>query len=270
MLARAPALDRHLDDYMLTGGVPRAVSEYRNSKAVSGSTYADHLGAIQKDFGAFCRKEGALRQMAERLSGAAGMATSWGSLRKGTDVGTGQTASQYIDVLEDMFVVSVLYQYDPARKKAVYQKWKKIQFLDPFYFSVLNGWISGGPPFEAWRGFVEQPHSRCRLAEGVVASHMIRLAFSRSRKKRTFASSEHVCFWRGRGSEVDLVYNDGAGIEVPIEVKFQSGINNRDLDGLINFKRAARVNRALMVTRDRLSEHRECAMIPASMFLLMV
>lgn len=270
ILARAPALDRHLEDYMLTGGVPKAISEYRESKAVAESTYADHLGAIREDFGAFCRREGALRQVAERLCGAAGMTTSWGSLRKGTDVRTEYTASRYVGALEDMFVVSVLYQYDLARKGAIGRKKKKIHFQDPFYFSVLNGWISGTPSFEAWRGFVEQPHNQGRLVEGIVANHLIRLAFLRSRKKRTFVGSNHVHYWRNGGSEVDLVYNDGAGVELPVDVKFQPGINNRDLDGLINFKRAARGRSALMVTQGDLSEHRECTMIPASMFLLMV
>lgn len=117
---------------------------------------------------------------------------------------------------------------------------------------------------------MEQPHNQGRLVEGIVANHLIRLAFLRSRKKRTFVGSNHVHYWRNGGSEVDLVYNDGAGVELPVDVKFQPGINNRDLDGLINFKRAARGRSALMVTQGDLSEHRECTMIPASMFLLMV
>ena len=268
--ARLPSLNRHLEDYMLTGGVPKAVSKYMESKTVAESTYADHLDAIQGDFGAFHRNEGALRQLAERLVRAAGMTTSWGSLKKDTDVGTEHTVSQYVGTLSEMFVVSVLYQYDPVRKKAIYRKEKKIHFQDPFYFGVINGWISGTPSFEACREFVGQPHNQGRLVEGVVANHLIRLAFLRSRKKRAFAVPSHVCYWRDGGFEVDLVYNGGDGVEVPIEVKFQHSINNRDLDGLINFKKATRGRNALMITRDDMSVHRECVMVPASMFLLLV
>ena len=166
--------------------------------------------------------------------------------------------------------MSVLYQYDPVRKKAIYRKEKKIRFQDPFYFGVINGWISGTPSFEACREFVGQPHNQGRLVEGVVANHLIRLAFLRSRKKRAFAVPSHVCYWRGGGFEADLVYNGGDGVEVPIEVKFQHSINNRDLDGLINFKKATRGRNALMITRDGMSVHRECVMVPASMFLLPV
>ena len=231
------------------------------------STHADHPDAIQGDFSAFRRGEGALRQLAERPVRAAGTTTSWGSLKKDTDVGTERTVSQYAGTPEEMFVVSVLHQRDPVRKKAIYRKEKKIRFQDPFYFGVLNGWISGAPSFDACREFVGQPQNQGGLVEGVVANHLIRLAFPRSRRRRTFAVPGHACYWRDGGFEADLAYNGGAGVEVPIEVKFQHGINSRDLDGLINSKKAARGRNALMITRDGMSVQRECVMIPASMFL---
>lgn len=69
---------------------------------------------------------------------------------------------------------------------------------------------------------------------------------------------------------MDLIYNDGLGTEIPIEVKFQKRITKRDLDGIINFKKRTNTDSALLLTKDRLSVEKECVMIPVSMLLLLI
>jgi len=268
--AYLPELNRCLQDYMLTGGIPKAVNQYTDAKTIGEGTYTDHLNAILGDLGALGRSGSTLRQLAAGIVKSIGQTSSWHSLKKETDVATENTVSQYVATLEDMFVVSVLYQYDSEKKKAIYRKEKKIHFQDPFYFNVLNSWVSGAESFDASRQFVERAENQGKMVEGIVANHMIRLAFMRSPKQQTFDYSSHVYYWKyGRG-EVDLIYNDGRGAEIPIEVKFQNRAGARDLDGIINFKRHTHAAGALLLTRDILSAERECAMVPASMFLLAI
>ena len=104
----------------------------------------------------------------------------------------------------------------------------------------------------------------------MVANHLIRLAFNISSKKQNFEYSDILFYWKyGNDREVDFVYNDGAGTEVPIEVKFQNRISSRDLDGLINFKRDTRQRNAILLSKDRLSLENEYVSIPVSLFLLL-
>jgi len=125
--------------------------------------------------------------------------------------------------------MSVLYQHNYEKKKAIYRKAKKIHFQDPFYFGVMNGWISNTASFDTARRFLADAGNLGRLVEGIVANHLIRMAFMRSPKKQTFDYSGHVYYWQYDGGEVDLIYDDGRGIKIPVEVKFQSQINKRDL-----------------------------------------
>lgn len=107
------------------------------------------------------------------------------------------------------------------------------------------------------------------MVEGIVAGHLIRMAFRRSPKKPWFLHTNYLACWRrGPGREVDFVYNDGR-VEVPIEVKPRGRLNKRDLDGIISFKKAARAENGLVLTRDSLSAERECLMVPAALFLML-
>ena len=269
--AYLPELNRYFMDYILTGGIPKAINQYIDTKIIHEGTYTDHLNAILGDLVTLNKNENTFRQLVENIVKSIGWTSSWRSLRKDTDIGTENTVSQYVSTLEDMFILSVLYQYDSEKKKALYQKEKKIHFHDPFYFNVLNSWISGTESFDTSRKFIENTENQGKLVEGIVANHMIRLAFLRSHKKQTFVYSNHIYYWKyGKDNEVDLIYNDGLGIEIPIEIKFQNKLTNRDLDGIINFKKYTGTKNALLLTKDILSVERECVMIPISIFLLLI
>ena len=268
--AHMSELNQCLLDYMLTGGIPKAVNQYASSNEIEEGTYTDHLNAILGDLNTLNKSENTFRQMAENIVKTSGSTSSWRSLRKNTDIGTENTVSQYVGILEDMFIISVLYQYNAQKKKALYQKEKKIHFQDTFYFHVLNSWVSNTESFDASRKFLENMENQGKLVEGIVANHLIRLAFLRSQKKQMFVPSNHIYYWKYENSEVDLIYNDGMGIEIPIEVKFQNNLTKRDLDGVINFKKSTGTDKALLLTKDTLSVERECVKIPVSMFLLLI
>jgi len=265
-------LNLHLDDYMLTGGIPKAVNQYAVSKRIDEVTYTDHLNAILGDFNVLNKHENTFRQLAGNIIKLVGWTSSWHSLRENTDIGADNTVSQYVGTLEDMFVISVLYQYNLETKKALYQKAKKIHFQDPFYFHVVNSWISNRRSFETSHKFVTDTENQGHLVESIVANHLIQLAFLRSRKKQMFDYHNYVYYWKyHKDREVDLIYNDGEGVEIPIEVKFQKSPTKRDLDGIINFKKHTDTDAgALLLTKDTLGVERECIMIPVSMFLLLI
>ena len=266
-----PTLNRYLGEYLLTGGTPRVVNEYLDSGLVGEGTFKTYLDAIVGDLESTNRSENTLKQLAGSAVKVAGSTSSWKSLQKGTDIGSPATVSSYVDMLQNMFILSVFYQYSTESKRGLYQKNKKIHFQDPFYFHVLNGWVGGDQlSFDTATRYLEDDANRGTMVEGVVANHLIRMAFTLSARKQNFEYSDLLFYWKyGSDREVDFVYKDGAGTETPIEVKFQNRISARDLDGLINFNRHTGQRNAIMLSKDRLSLENEYTSIPVSLFLLL-
>lgn len=266
-----PTLNRHLKDYLLTGGMPRVVNEYLSTGLVGEDTFATYLDSILGDLQSLNRNPNTLKRLVRSVIKAAGNTSSWRSLQKDTDIGSPATVSSYVDTLQNMFVLSVFYRYSVESKRGLFQKDKKIYLRDPFHFHVLNGWVGGNQlSFDTAIRYLDSDINQGAMVEGVVANHLIRLAFNLSPRKRNFEYSDLLYYWRyGKDREVDFVYSDGAGAEIPIEVKFQNRITNRDLDGLINFKRHTGQKGAILLSKDRLSMKGECAIIPISLFLLL-
>ena len=106
-----------------------------------------------------------------------------------------------------------------------------------------------------WRG---------KLVEGVVASHMARLAEDLG-PGDLHNPRESLFFWRKKGSgrEVDLVVRVPSGLR-PVEVKYQSRITSGDLVPLRSFQGG------VIVSRDTLEERRGRAIVPVEVFLALV
>lgn len=266
-----PVLNRHLKDYLLTGGTPRVVNEYLSTNSIGEGTFKVYLDAILGDLQSLNRNPHMFKQLARSVIKTIGNTSSWRSLQKHTDIGSQDTVSSYIDTLQHMFILSVFYQYSTESKRGLFQKDKKIYFSDPFYFHVLNGWVGGSRlSFDTAVRHLDINLNQGTLVEGVVADHLIRLAFNVSPKKQNFEYSDLLFYWKyGKDREVDFVYNNGADVEVPIEVKFQNHISARDLDGLINFKRDTKQRNAVLLSKDKLSLESEYVAIPVSLFLLL-
>ncbi|MYG33522.1 MAG: ATP-binding protein [Cenarchaeum sp. SB0677_bin_16] len=267
-----PKLNRYLMYYLQTGGTPRVINEYLSSGLVKENTFKTYLDAILGDLQSLNKNQNTFRRLIRSIIKAVGNTSSWKSLQKNTDIGSSDTVASYVDTLQNMFILSVFYQYSTESKRGLFQKNKKIHFHDPFYFHVLNGWVGGDrPSFDIATSYLDDDTNQGTLVEGVVANHLIRLAFSISSKKQNFEYSDILYYWRyGKDKEVDFVYNDGDGTEVPIEVKFQNRITSRDLDGLINFKRNTGQRNAILLSKDKLSLENEYVAIPVSLFLLLV
>lgn len=212
------------------------------------------------------------RQIANSIVDRLGWTTSWKSLQKGTDVGSHNTISDYVTTLNEMFVVLMLYQYHLKKKGPMYDRDKKIYFRDPFYFHAINGLINKGNPFDATLSLISDESKQGILVEGIVADHLIRLAFAISEKKQNFEYSEHLFYWKYEKNEIDFVLNNGIDIELPIEVKFQNSISNRDLDSIINFSKESKNKNQipLLLSKSRFDILDECILIPASVFLMFV
>jgi predicted AAA+ superfamily ATPase len=272
LLSYLSDLNQHLKDYMLTGGIPKVVDEYVKMKRISPNTYNLYVETIKGDINDLNKNEIFFRQLIHNIIDNMGWATSWKSLQKDTDIGSHNTVSDYITTLNEMFVMIILYQYHLEKKIAIYSRDKKIYFRDPFFLHAIHGWISKKNSFELSLSLVRDESKQGILVEGIVADHLIRLAFALSEKKQSFDYIDSLFYWRYGKNEIDFVLNNGTDVEIPIEVKFQNTIDNRDLDDIINFKRESKIRNQypLLLTKDKFDIKQDCLLLPASVFLSLI
>ena len=270
LLVELDALNALLMEYAACGGIPCIVEEALRRREVPEDAYASYLNSMLDDFASFERRQDTVEGIAAALISSMGCPVSWTSLAKRTGIPNTATAMSYVSILEEMFMLSNMSQYNAEAKHTMPGRGKKIHFVDPFYLHVLNGWVTRTEAWHAGQKLLADEKGAGHVVEGIVASHLIRMAFRRSPKKPWFRHANYLAYWKyGPQKEVDFVYNDGA-VEVPIEVKFRNRLTKRDLDGVIAFKKAAGAKSGLILTKNSLCAERECVKIPASMFLLLL
>jgi uncharacterized protein len=264
-------LEQYLTDYLLTGGIPRVIDEYLKKGYISESVYTTYFNSIIGDIHHLDIEEKKFKQLIACIIKSIGKPSSWESLKKDTDIGSLHTVSRYIDLLTDMFILTTFYQYNTKTKKPLYEKQKKIYFHDPFFFHTLNSGNSPEKSFQLSQERIQNDETRGVLVEEVIGDHLIRFAFLLSEKKQMFEYTNNLYYWKyGKDREVDYVLSNGKNIEVPIEVKYQNKITNRDIDGILNFERQTGRTNGIVISKDLLERSDTYIIIPASIFMLVM
>ena len=263
-------LGRHLETYLMTGGMPIAVNEFLKKGFIPDSTYRVYVDAVMGGLQVAGKDTPYAMQLFPNIVRSIGTPTSWDSLRKDSEIGSRRATERYVRTLSDMFVLSVFYLYNPETNMPKFDGLKKVFFQDPFFMHGINGRIAQENPYEYSAKMLDDPVYRGRLVEQAVADHCIRMARDMVSIKAGFSPLLSAFYWMGRASrEVDFVVRDKDSL-VPIEVKYQNGIRRDDFYGLNDFKKAAGVNRGIMITRNNLEVKGGAALIPASLFLMLV
>lgn len=264
-------LNQHLYEYMLTGGIPKVVNEFRTKGTIEERIYTTYLNSILGQLTLLGKEETFVKQLGGRILANLLWPASWRSLQKDTDVGSVNTAINYITTLRDMFILTITYQFGEEKKVPRIEHEKRIRFHDPFFLHVMNGWVNSKRSFELSEEFSENPTNQGALVEGIVADHLIRLAFLLSPKKQTFDYSNYVFNWKyDRDNELDFVLYDGNHLELPIDVRFQNRVSKKtDLNGIYRFQKTTGVRMGLLLTKEDMDTTSDYVTIPASIFLLL-
>jgi len=260
----------HLDKYLMTGGIPRAINEFSKLGRISETTYRTYVDVVTGDLMRYNMNENYLRQILEEVLKTLGTPVGWATLKKETDVSSSNTIENYVTALDSSFVLNFFYRMNAAERKPEYAKQKKIIFADPFFLHALNGWVHGKDPFEYAIETLGSKEKKSILVEQSVGEHCIRLAYSIARQKQLFEYKRHVMFWRGKEDrEVDFVVG-GDGTMIPIEVKFQEQIAKEDMYPLADFRKVTGTKGGIVLSKDMLEKRNGYSIVPVSTFLLLV
>ncbi|MFQ6094393.1 MAG: ATP-binding protein [bacterium] len=245
------------DGYLLSGGFPRAINAAQDETGLSFDVYEVYRHWIRGDMAKLGKSERTARQIIGELLKAQTTALGWETIARKTDVASHKTVAEYVEALEDFFVLKVLYQVDMSSKLPKVKKYKKIYLLDVFILWSLWGWIENWPdPLEKAKILVEDANVKGKLVEIAVANHLFGIF---DRKEWT---SSRVYFWRDAG-EIDFLVKVESGL-LPIEVKHQKEVDFRDFKSIqkLGFRRG------ILISQNVLEKQDGFFIIPLELFLL--
>ncbi len=262
-------LDGYLDEYLRSGGIPKVVNEKIKTGFIRPQLYHDYLDGIKSDWVPIGPVD-LLRQFSHAIIEGMGSSTSWNSLRKSAELSRWATTQEYALALKDLSVAIMVYRYDYKRKRPWMVKEKKIYLHDPFYVHMFRSWDGMTDPFDSAEDYLSDSMRCSSMAEGVVASHLGRLAWDITKNKHEFNSANSVFFWKdGQNREVDFVMCPERAVEIPIEVKYRKSVDHRELGGLAGFLSETGTKSGIVLSKTQMEERRDYLVMPVSVFLML-
>ncbi len=251
-------LNIHLERYLLTGGYASAINDYHDSGEIPYATWECYQQWVRGDISRSGKSERTARQIVRELLRISVSAFGWETIAKKIDVATHKSVAEYMQVLEDAFVLKTLFQIDLNTGVPRIKKLKKNYFLDHFIHWAMRGWVENWLTYnDTISGLLAKGEIKGPLAEQMTANELFR------RFDRHDWLNSRVYFWKN-GGEVDFIVLERAGL-FPVEVKYQQGAGLSDCAMMkkLGFKRG------LVVSKDTLAIHEGFAIIPLPLFLVM-
>ncbi|MEM3597247.1 MAG: ATP-binding protein [Candidatus Bathyarchaeia archaeon] len=257
-----------LDEYLLTGGIAQAVSEYVYSRKISESTYGTFIQFLIRDISRWGASENYARQILRRIIETLSCHVSWSALKEDTEIGDHKTVESYVNILKDSFIISCVYQLNINKDSPYYQKEKKIYFQDPFIFHACRSWAYGRRAFDSSVEFLALEENKSKLIECVVSNHLMRFVFNLF-PSPLFDPTNYVFYWQSKKRELDFALRLN-GKYIPIEVKYSSKIQKKDAFGIYDFLKCGRSYPfGIIVSKDTLNISSSFVEVPVHLFLLL-
>jgi predicted AAA+ superfamily ATPase len=258
------------ESYLITGGLPKVVNDYHVTGEIPESTYKRYVDVVRGDLARWEKREGYVRRILSRVIETLGSPISWTKLGEGADIPSHNTVPEYVDTLRDTFVLIYLYRLDTNTRASAFEKEKKIYFGDPFFLHAMNAWVNGGDPFDETLRFLKTKENKSALVEGVIADHLVRLAFQLSLQKQLFDYEKVLHYWKSNSQrEVDFALTLSKSF-LPVESKYKRTISRDDRYGLADFSKVTGVKNEILVSEAEFSSYKGGSIVPAWLFLLLI
>jgi len=257
-LQHAKQLDYYLDIYNLVGGFISSLNSYKDKGAVDQKIYSNYLYWLIADLAKLGRDISLLRQILEQVLLNLGRPIGYKTIARRTKAKTHLTVGKYLDILESMFALKLVYQ-SSANGLATKSKAKKVYFRDPFLFWLFYSYIHGALNY--WQFSRERLHREeifSALVENVVFSHLI--------KDETLDNwSERVTYWRDNAKKIEINFLVKNGQKItPILLCYNKNITKADMR---IFKQAG-FDKGIIISKEKLELNKKIKTIPLIYFLL--
>ncbi len=156
--------------YLKIGGFPIAVRNEEINQEVKDIYWS----WIKNDLAKINRSDETFRRVAKAVLEKTPSPISLNSIAKEFEIGTHKTVFEYLNVMEKMFIVKVLYYLDLNKVASNFKKNRKVCFTDPLFFYLFSDVCLSKVPDESI------------IVESIVISHLSRkfeVFYWRNKKK---------------------------------------------------------------------------------------
>ena len=221
-------IERLFEKYLKIGGFPLAVKSERISEEVKDIYWS----WLKSDLAKIERSEETFKRVAKAIVEKTPSAISLNSLAKEFEIATHKTVFEYLSIMENLFVVKIIYYLDLEKEIKSFKKNRKVCFVDPFFFYLFSDICLTKLPNESI------------IVENVVDSHLARRF--------------DVFYWKN-GREIDIVVKEKELIG--FEIKW--GEKVEDYSKI----KIGKLKNVFCLTKDKLNKEKN--LLPISLFLAM-
>lgn len=235
-------LPRLYRDFLLTGGFLKMINAFRDQEpfAETGEIFRSGLKSELAKAG---KKELFARKVLEKIIGSLTAETSYTNVAEEAELGSKNTAADYLNFFSDSFMLTETLFYNISQKRVVLKKNKKYYPVDPFFLWIFHSFISGSTNLSGFYRQYSVPPLDSKLAETFVAGEL----FKQNQEFYFFRNSRELDFYLPK-------------LKLGIEVKYKNKIVSADLKGLKPAKSK------IIVSRQTLAEKDGVLVIPAYLF----
>ncbi len=244
--------------YLKTGGFPAIIRDYVWKGAISKEYYERFVELVLKDVLKLGKSDRIVQQILSEIIKKFGTKFDFKDLSKEVGISL-PTIHEYINLLEDIFLINVIYAFDFSKKSIKYKGSKKIYFCDPFIFHSINSWIFGKEGFEFSKEFLLNEENKSKIVENVVFNHLEKIKEEPIIKH----SKSFLWFYYDRNKEIDFIFkrlNDF----LAIEVKYKSKVSFEDV------KKIKEVKEYLILSKEDFEYKENEIIVPVHLFLALL
>ena len=250
--------------YLITGGVPYVINHFlqnykEGNENISSEVSEIYIRSVMGDISKLGRQEILAREILKTLVTRYGSRFSFSKLSH-TLGRNHATIIDYLDIMEQSFIILIHYALDFARKEIKYKGNKKIFFLDPFIYYSIKSYLRGVDVWDIIRETLENEELLGCLIEGIVITHLImRGELPYLRNGKTFL----WYYYDKSGKEIDAVYRLKRGFRA-IEIKYQMNVDKRDI------KRVSDIDDYIILSREDFKVTDNLIILPVDIFLALL
>jgi hypothetical protein len=218
--------------YLKTGGFPSVINDYlRNTRAkeperVKPEFYERFVELVTKDALKQGKSDRTMQQVISAVLKKFGSRYDFRGLTEEIEEPISHpTIIDYLRLMEDNFLIHVLYSYDFSKRMIRYKGMKKIYFTDPLIFHSFNSWLHGKPGYRYSEEFMVEEEKVSSLVEGIVGNHLARI----KEIPVTKPADRFLWFYYDARKELDFVYQRENGEYLGIEVKYKPKVSFKDV-----------------------------------------
>lgn len=236
-------LDRAFQKYLQCGGFPLPLEEFLEKETISHDINDVYLSWFVGDVFKNGKSDIIAKQIIKVLLEKMSSCISWEKISKEIEIKSPKTVASYIELFQNLYVLSMLYHVDPDKQIANFAKNKKTHFMDPFIYRLFEHWC-----------LLENKNKEEILVESIAAIALMRFSFKQSGLEKRINEN---CFYWKNGYEIDVVVNNHGQL-FGFEVKWGKVRNVS--------KKIGKIKNIIYITKNEVSFD-EPIKLPLSVFL---